>query len=182
MTAGCPAEGRYASVGFRRYSSYFERVREVSLSPMEQVLSALGGLLLQAVPTLLLVMLLYFYLKKVYFAPMGRVLKERWEATEGARRLAQESFAKASEKAAQYENALRDARSEIYREQERARERMRQQQAEAVQQARRNADAAVKQAHEQIEAELALAKGALREQSGSLANNIVDTILHRRPA
>ena len=85
---------------------------------MEATLNALGGILLNAIPTFLLFLLLHFYLKSVFFGPMEKVLHERDEATAGARRRAQESLAKAEEKSRQYEETLRNARNEIYKEQE----------------------------------------------------------------
>src|SRR5690242_1574150 len=100
---------------------------------MEQTLHALGGLFLNALPTFLLLIVLHFYLKGIFFKPMTRVLQERYEATEGARKRADESLAKAAGKAAEYEAALRDARAEVYREQEAERQRWRQEHAEAVQ-------------------------------------------------
>jgi F-type H+-transporting ATPase subunit b len=148
---------------------------------MEQVLQDLGGLILKALPTFILIVLLHFYLKGMFFRPLERVLKARYEATEGARKLAQESLAKASEKASEYENALRAARLEIYREQEEFRQRWRQEQAQAVQQSRQKAEAMVRDANAQLQTELAEAKRSLQVQSESLADRIVEQILHRRP-
>lgn len=149
---------------------------------MEATLHALGSLLLKAVPTFILVVLVHFYLKRVFFGPLARVLQARYEATEGARKLAEESLAKTSEKAAEYEAALQAARGEIYREQEEARQRWRQQRAEAVEQARKSAEALVSDAKEKLRAELAAARQALELESDSLANRIVETILRRRAA
>ncbi len=70
---------------------------------MEKILHDLGELLLKAVPTFLLVGLLYVYLRWMFFGPLERVLETRRQATEGARKLAEETFAKAAEKTAQYE-------------------------------------------------------------------------------
>lgn len=148
---------------------------------MEEVLRELGGLLLKAVPTLILVALLHSYLKGVFFRPMQRVLEARHEATEGARRLAEESLAKASEKAAQYEAALRAARNDIFREQEEFRQRLRQEHARTVQEARTQAGAMVKEGQQQLAAELASAKDTLRQHTDSLAEEIVESILRRRP-
>ena len=55
---------------------------------MDAMLHALGGILLRAVPTFLLVILLHFYLKSIFFKPLEKVLHKRYEATEGARKLA----------------------------------------------------------------------------------------------
>jgi F-type H+-transporting ATPase subunit b len=149
---------------------------------MDQVLRALGGLLLNAIPTFVLVIALHFYLKRVYFRPMARVLAERAEATEGARRQASDMLAQASAKAAEYDENLRNARSEIYREQEQYRDRLRQDQAQALTQARESSNAAVKQATARLAEEAALARQSLAAQADSLANEIVQTILHRRAA
>jgi F-type H+-transporting ATPase subunit b len=149
---------------------------------MEQVLRSLSGLVLQAVPTIIIVVILHFYLKYVYFQPMQRVLKARFDATEGARRLAEESLRKAAEKASEYEAAIRAARAEIFREQEKYRERLRAEHGEAVREARQGADAMVKEARKQIADELAVAKRSLEQQTETLAGQIVNTILRRRVA
>src|ERR1039458_2233397 len=49
---------------------------------MDAMLHALGGILLRAVPTFLLVILLHFYLKSIFFKPLEKVLDQRYEATE----------------------------------------------------------------------------------------------------
>src|SRR5215470_18917803 len=85
---------------------------------MDATLNALGGILLNAVPTFILFFFLLFYLKAVFFKPLEKVLHERDEATTGARKRAEESLAKAEKKAAEYEEALKAARNDLYREQE----------------------------------------------------------------
>src|ERR1035437_10711175 len=85
---------------------------------MDATLLALGGILLKAVPTFLLVLLLNFYLKAVFFKPLEKVLRERYEATEGARKLAAESMERAAARTAEYEAAVRAARAEVYQAQE----------------------------------------------------------------
>jgi F-type H+-transporting ATPase subunit b len=149
---------------------------------MEQVLRSLSGLMLQAIPTIIIVVILHFYLKYVYFKPMQKVLKARFEATEGARRLAEESLGKAAEKASEYEAAIRAARAEIFREQEEYRERLRAEYNEAVSEARRSAEAMVKDARKQIADELVAATRSLEQRTEDLAGQIVNTILRRRVA
>ena len=83
---------------------------------MEATLNALGQILLKAMPTFVLVFLLYFYLKRMFFRPLEGVLRKRYEATEGARKLADESLAKAAAKAEEFEAAMRAARGEVYQE------------------------------------------------------------------
>jgi F-type H+-transporting ATPase subunit b len=149
---------------------------------MQETLRALSGLLLEAIPTLIIVLLLHFYLKKVYFRPMERVLEARSAATEGARKLAEESLAKASEMAAEYDAALRAARNELYREQEEFRQSLRQEHEQALKEAQQRASHMVKQASGQLEAELAAAKETLKAEAGILSDRVVEKILSGRPA
>jgi F-type H+-transporting ATPase subunit b len=85
---------------------------------MEQTLQALGGILLKSTVTIVLLILLHFYLKAVLFQPLDRVIKERRKLTEGARELAEASLAAATRKAEEYEAKLREARAAVYRQQE----------------------------------------------------------------
>ena len=147
---------------------------------MDELLRSLSGLLLRAVPTFLIVVALHFYLKRMFFRPMARVLEERHKATEGARKAAEESLARAAQKADEYEASLRTARSEIYKEQEEARQKLRQEQANAVAEARLSAEAAFKDASRQLADELALAQESLSRQTDSLADGIVERVLHGR--
>src|SRR5439155_7729126 len=110
---------------------------------MDETLRQLGGILLRAIPTFVLVLLLHFYLKFIFFKPLQRVLRERYEATEGARKLAENSLAKASAKAAEYDAALRNARAETYKELEHLRRKLQEDRAASVREARGRAEAAV---------------------------------------
>jgi F-type H+-transporting ATPase subunit b len=149
---------------------------------MDATLHALGGILLRALPTFFLVVLLHFYLKYVFFRPLERVLRDRYEATGGARKLAEASLAKAGEKAAHYEAALREVRAEVYQEQERLRRQMLQEQAEAIHAARARAGVMVAEAKAQIEAEAAEARRSLEAQAEVLATEIAERLLARRVA
>src|SRR5579863_2770786 len=113
---------------------------------MDLILHQLAALLLKAIPTFLLVLILHFYLKFVFFKPMAKVLQQRYEATEGARKLAEQSLLQAAEKTSQYEAALRDARSEIYRTQEQIHKQLQEREAAELAAARQQAGAAIQQA------------------------------------
>src|SRR6266481_3405987 len=149
---------------------------------MDETLRQLGGILLRAVPTFFLVILLHFYLKFIFFTPLQRVLRQRYEATEGARKLADESLAKASEKAAEYEAALRSARGETYKELEQLRRQLQDDRAGAVREARTRAEAAVSQAKGTLAAEVAELKKGLETESDALADQIASKILRGRAA
>ena len=60
---------------------------------MDATLHALGRIVLYGLPTSFLVILLCIYLKVMYFKPFQKMLAERYEATEGARKAAAEQRA-----------------------------------------------------------------------------------------
>ena len=146
------------------------------------MLRALGGILLRAVPTFLLVIVLHFYLKSTFFKPLEKVLRQRFEATEGARKLAEQSLEQAAEKTARYETQLRAAKAEMYQAQEQLHKQLQAREAAAVSEARKSAGAAVKLAKAQLEADVEAAKTSLAADSESLANQIAETILRRNAA
>ena len=77
---------------------------------MDKILHQLGELLLTALPTFFLILFLNYYLKFVFFKPLEKALRQRYDATEGARKLAEESLQRAAAKTAEYEATLRAAR------------------------------------------------------------------------
>ena len=149
---------------------------------MDQTLRALGALFIKAVPTFVLVLLLHFYLKKMFFGPLAQALKARDEATAGARRQAEAALAHAAERATEYENALRAARAEVFREQEALRLQWGERQAAAVAEAKRNAGTAVKQARAGIAEEAAAARQTLAGETEMLAEQIAGAVCGRTAA
>jgi F-type H+-transporting ATPase subunit b len=149
---------------------------------MDAMFHALGGILLRAVPTFLLIILLHFYLKSIFFKPLEKVLQARYEATEGARKMAEQSLADAAAKTDQYEKALFAAKTEMYQAQEKAYKQLQERHTAALAEARTAADAQVKQAKDAIAAEVEEAKRTLAAQSDALADRIADTILRRSAA
>jgi F-type H+-transporting ATPase subunit b len=144
---------------------------------MEQTLHALAGILQKAVLTVGLLLLLHFYLKAMLFGPLKKVLKERDQLTKGARTAAEKSLAAADKKTQEYEAKLREARAEVYKEQEEIRRRWIEEQASEVAQARERNAAAVRKAREEIAAEVAAARRSLTESSGALADEIATAVL-----
>jgi F-type H+-transporting ATPase subunit b len=147
---------------------------------MDQTFRALGALFTRAIPTFLLVILLHFYLKKMFFGPLARALKARDEATAGARRQAEAALAHAAERATEYENALRAARGEVAQEQEALRSQWREREASAIAEAKHSAAAAVKEAQAGIAAEVATARQLLAKESEALAEQIAGAICERK--
>jgi F-type H+-transporting ATPase subunit b len=144
---------------------------------MDAMLQALGGILLKAVPTFLLVVLLHFYLKGVLFKPLQKVLRRRYEATEGARKLAAESLERAAAKTAEYQAAVRAARTKIYQAQEQSHKRLQEGELAELTEARRRAEEAVAKAKAEISSDVEAAKAGLARDSELLANQITESIL-----
>jgi F-type H+-transporting ATPase subunit b len=149
---------------------------------MDAMLHALGGILLRAVPTFLLVILLHFYLKGMFFKPLEKVLQKRYEATEGARKLAAQSLEQAAAKTASYEAQLRAAKAQMYQAQEQLHKQLQERETAAVAEARKRADEAIKLAKTQLAGDLENAKAGMASDSESLANQIAETILRRNAA
>ena len=149
---------------------------------MQETLNALGGILQKASITIVLLILLHFYLKAVLFRPLDQIEKKRRELTDGARKTAEESLAAATRKADEYEAKLRDARAAVYKQQEEIRKGWLEDQAKQIADARARSESAVKAAHEAIAQEAAAARKSLEESSATVADQIVATVLGRRAA
>jgi len=149
---------------------------------MQETLQALGGILLKAIPTVILLIILHFYLKGVLFGPLDRVMKERRKLTEGARELAEASLSAATRKADEYEAKLREARAAVYKQQEEIRKRWLEEQAQQVAEARTRSEATVKTAREAIAQDVVAARTSLQDTSAAVADQIVATVLGKRAA
>ena len=149
---------------------------------MGDTLRALGEILRNAVPTFLLVVLLQFYLKRVFFRPLEKVLHQRYEATAGARKLAEQSLAHASARTAEYETAIRNARTEIYQAQEQLYRQLQESHAAQIAAARHASEDGVRRAKEQIAAEVDAARMSLERDTASLAAEIADSMLRGNAA
>jgi F-type H+-transporting ATPase subunit b len=149
---------------------------------MDQTLHALGGIVLNGLPTFFLIIILAICVKYLYLKPLDKVLAERFRLTEGARQAAEESLKNADARVAEYETALAEARSEIYREQAAFVKQLQDERAGQVRAARAESDARVAEAKAAIAREAQAAQLGLEAQSEMLAGQIADAILARRAA
>lgn len=153
-----------------------------------EILKQLGDLFLAAVPTVVVVFLFYLFLRWSFFGPIERVLQERARRIEGARHEAEELRKDAREKSRAYQEALRKARAELFREQEAARRVALDERAASLQQARQRANGEIQAAKKRIRQEIEAASAELEQSSNQLAAEIARTILepqqqmHPRPA
>jgi F-type H+-transporting ATPase subunit b len=149
---------------------------------MDATLHALGDLLVQAIPTIVFFIFLAFYLQRVLFKPLARILEERRKATEGVRDLAQRAFEAADRKTSEFEHALQIARAEIHQEHEALRRRWSDEQAQQIAKARAEADKKLEQAKRDIANELEQAQAQLNAQVEALGERIATALLRRRAA
>ncbi|MFZ0685608.1 MAG: ATP synthase F0 subunit B [Terriglobales bacterium] len=144
---------------------------------MDQTLRQLGELLLGAVPTVILLTLLYILYTYLVHRPLTAILAERRSRTQGAMEKARVDIAAAEARTADYEQRLREARQKIFKSQEARRQQATQARNQAVQQARSRAQEQVKQARIGIEEDKQLAMTNLQSDATRLASEIVRSVL-----
>jgi F-type H+-transporting ATPase subunit b len=141
----------------------------------------LGELFLGAAPTILIILLFYFILRAVFFKPLLQVMAERDARTVGAQKAAEAAQVAAAEKVKQYQEALKQARGQVYAEQEVARKKLLDERAAQLKDARSKAAAEVGAAKERVAGELAAARRDLQSTVGQLAAEIARRILQAPP-
>ena len=144
---------------------------------MDETLRQLGELLLGAVPTVILLTLLYALYSNLVHKPLRRVLEERRSKTEGAIEKSRADIGAAEARTAEYEQRLREARGAVFRAQEARRQSALQARANAVAEARKRAQAKVQAAKKDIEMDREGAKDALQGEAAALAREIVRRVL-----
>ena len=144
---------------------------------MDQTLQQLGELLLGAVPTVVLLAVLYGLYQTIVHKPLQRVLAERRSKTEGAVEKSKADIAAADARTSEYEQRWREARAAVFRAQEARRQAAIQARANAVSQARTKAQEQVQAAKTDIERGRAAAEKGLQDQAASLAQEIIRRVL-----
>lgn len=145
-----------------------------------EILHQLGELFLEAVPTVVIVFLFYFFMRSVFFGPLQRAMAERSARIEGARREAAEVEAAAKKELEDYNESLRRARAEIYAEQEAARQAALDERARLLKAMRARAQEEVLTAKGRIAGERDAARAQLEKDSRALGGEITRLILERR--
>jgi len=146
---------------------------------MEETLRQLGGLLLGAVPTVVLFLILFAAYRKLAHQPLGHVLAQRRAQTEGALEKARADIAAAEARTAEYDHRLREARLTVFQAQEERRQQILQTRAAAVAEARMRADAQVKQARAALAQDMEQSKTSLQAEAERLASEIIESILRQ---
>ncbi|HXZ81760.1 MAG TPA: ATP synthase F0 subunit B [Terriglobales bacterium] len=148
---------------------------------MEQTLRQLGELVLRSVPTIVLLLTVYFAYSWIVERPLRGVLAERRARTEGATEKARADIAAAEAKTTEYEQRLREARGAVFNAQEARRHKAQEARAAALNQARAEANSRIARARTELEQDAEQAKKSLQAESQRLAGEIIRTVLKQVP-
>ncbi len=144
---------------------------------MDQIGDQLCELLLGALPTVVIVTLFIIFMRWAFWTPFQRVLEQREATTIGARKDADEMLTRAEEKVREYDDALREVRAEIYREQEEARRQALDERTRAIADTREKTSQMIRKAKAEIASEVETARKDLDSQVKKLAKEITQTLL-----
>jgi len=144
---------------------------------MPDLVHQIGELFLRAVPVIVIVLIFHVVMRAIFFQPLLKVMAERQARTLGARKAAEAAQAAAAEKVRQYEEALKQARSKVYAEQEADRKKLMDERAATLKDARAKADAEVNAAKERVAGEFAAAKKEIETTAAQLAAEIARRVL-----
>ncbi|HKV26649.1 MAG TPA: ATP synthase F0 subunit B [Candidatus Acidoferrales bacterium] len=146
------------------------------------ILQQLGWLFLKSVPTIILFLLFYWFLRANFFKPLERTLAERSARITKARAEAEAVQAAAREKVHTYEDALKKARAGVFAEQEAARHAALDERTKLLNSVRKLEQDAVRKEKERIAREFEAARAQLEGESANLAGRIAKMILERPKA
>lgn len=144
---------------------------------MSNLLQQLGELVLGAVPTMVLFLITLAAYRFLVHTPLTKVLHERYSKTQGAIENAAVAVAAAERKTTEYEERLRAARAEIFRELHEHLEKVGLESELAVAQARASAQERTAEARLAIEQSMEAARVELDGLVGDLSVEILQRIL-----
>jgi F-type H+-transporting ATPase subunit b len=144
---------------------------------MDAILRQIGELLVNSIPTIISVLILWTAYRFLVHGKLHQVLAQRHALTEGAMERAQQEIATAEKRTSEYEQRVREARSQIYKAQQANRQRVMDERNAALAEARKNAGEMVKKARAVLETDTVGAKATLEQQANALADQIIATIL-----
>jgi F-type H+-transporting ATPase subunit b len=144
---------------------------------MDTTLRQAGQLLLDAIPTAVMLLLIYAIYQNLVRKPLERVLAQRRERTEGAVAKARADVASAESRTQEYEQKLRDAKTAVFKAQDARRQQAQQLRTQALAEVRQSAQEEIRQARVGIEEDMAAARAGLQAEAQQLASDIMRTIL-----
>jgi F-type H+-transporting ATPase subunit b len=144
---------------------------------MDQTLKQVGELLLGAIPTIIILLLLYAAYSFLVGRPLRRILAQRRGLTEGAILKARADVAAAEARTAEYEEKLREAKSAIFKAAEARRQAAQHARDAVIAQAREAAHQQIRAAQAALEQDMNAARATLQAESELLANQIIQVVL-----
>lgn len=143
------------------------------------ILHQLGGLFLQAVPTVIIVFLFYLFMRWAFFKPIEKAMNERAARIEGARAEAAQFEQEAKQELDTYNQRRNEALRQIFIEQEQARDAALAERARLLKAMRARTQDEVATAKKRIAAEFESARNELEAQVPQLAAQIARSIIDR---
>jgi F-type H+-transporting ATPase subunit b len=134
-------------------------------------------LFFQVVPIVLILLVFYAVLRVLFFTPLLKVIAEREARTIGAQRAAEEAQKAAAEKAKQYQDTLKQARTEVYLEQEAVRKKVLDERAARLKEARVKTAATVSAERERIAKEVLAAHSEIESSIPPFAALVARRVL-----
>jgi F-type H+-transporting ATPase subunit b len=144
---------------------------------MDEILRQLGGLVLGAVPTMILFILLVIAYGFLVRRPLQRVLAERRSRTSGAVEQAKGAIAAAEAETAAYEEKLRKAKAEIFAARERKLKQWNAEREAVIEQVRQQAQDRILGAKQGIEKSVVEARKQIEVSSSELGSRILAAVL-----
>ena len=127
--------------------------------------------------TVLYVIILYLFLSRFFFGPIVNILNKRRSLIEGRFEESRKRLEIVEKRTAEYENAIRTAKTETYRLQETQRDKTLSERADLVARAKKEAESAVQEGRAQLLAEADAARKKIDAEVDSLAKKLTTAIL-----
>lgn len=144
---------------------------------MDQILNELGGLVLGAVPTMVLFILLVIAYGLLVRRPLDRILSERHARTAGAMEQAKGAIAAAEAETGAYEEKLRKAKAELFEARERRMKQWAEEREAALDQVRQASQQRVSSARKGIEQSVVEARAQIEIASSDLSAKVLAAVL-----
>jgi F-type H+-transporting ATPase subunit b len=144
---------------------------------MDQILNELGGLVLGAVPTMILFILLVIAYGLLVRRPLDRILNERRARTSGAMEQAKGAMAAAEAETGAYEEKLRKAKTELFEARELRLKQWAAERETALEQVRKIAQERVSSARQGIEQSIGDAKSQIEDTSAELSSRVLAAVM-----
>jgi len=144
---------------------------------MDKLFAQLTELFIGAIPSGVLLLLLYFYLRAVLFGPLDKILEERHAKIGGREQKAAETLRLAEQRMLQYAASLQAAKSEIYARQDELRRKLESERDAAVAQAAEAAKAEIVSVRKQLDEDAVVARRIVETEARNLADAIAAKVL-----